>query len=248
MKKSGIIIAVIIAVVFAVSFAKDVLIKSVITAGISSVTGAPVKIDGFSLGLLRQSIRIKGFKLYSPKGFGNDPLLDITRMELDYDLGSLLKKELHIRRAALDLKEAVIVRNGEGKLNVDSLKVAQKPPEPAKTAGGQKKPAETMPLSIDYAYLNLGKVIFKDYQQNEQRPLVQAYDINLKNKEYRDIKNINQFVMIVLMEAMGPTALKSAGLYAAATVLGVGFFPAGVVGALAGKDDVAADFRSSAGK
>jgi len=248
MKKPAVIIIVIIAILFVVSFVKDLVIKSVVTFSISSVTGAPVKIDGFSLGFLKQSIRIKGFKLYSPKGFGNDALLDITRMELDYDLGSLFKKELHIRRATLDLKEAVIVRNSEGKLSVDSLKVAQKPQKPVKAGEGEKVSNDVMPLSVDHVYLNLGKVVFKDYQQNEQQPFVQAYDINVKNKEYKNIKSVNQFILLVLIEAMRPTALKSAGIYAAATVLSVGFLPAGVVGVLVGKDDVTTDFKSQSGK
>ena len=55
-------------------------------------------------------------------------------------------------------------------------------------------------------------------------------------------------ITLILVQAMAPTAIQSAGMYAAATVLGVGFLPAGIIGAIVAKDDSRAEFSQSLDK
>ena len=79
-----------------------------------------------------------------------------------------------------------------------------------------------MDIQLDVMKLNLGKVVFKDYSKGEP-PAVSAYNIHVKDKTFKNINSVQKLVTVVLVEAMGPTAIRSAGIYAAATVLGVGF-------------------------
>ena len=102
-------------------------------------------------------------------------------------------------------------------------------------------------IQIDVMKLNLGKVVFKDYSKGDP-PAISVYDVHVKDKTFKNINSVQQLVVVVLMEAMGPTAIKSAGVYAAATVLGVGFLPAGVVGLLVGKDTAEQEFSSNFNK
>ncbi len=216
--RKPLIIAVI--VLFVQGIAKDQGIKAAVTIGVSEAVGAPVHIDGMSVGIFRQSVRIRGFKMYNPSGFPRGLMVDIPVISVEYDLGAILKGDLHLPLLVLDLKEMTVVKNREGKLNVDALKVAQ-------TKGA--KPSKTMALRVDTATLDLGRVMVKDYTGGG-RPGVQTYNIGVHHKTYRNIKSVEQLTVLVMVEAMKPTALKSAGIYGAAGVLGVAFLPAAAAG------------------
>ena len=224
MFKKPLIIAV--AVLFVLGILKDQIIRVAVTIGATQVVGAPVHIDGMSVGIFRQSVRVKGFKMYNPAGFPRGLMIDIPAISVGYDLPALLKGDLHLPLLVLDLKEMIVVKNKEGKLNVDALKVAQKGKDQQ-----EQKPAKAMPLRIDVATLNLGKVIVKDYTKGE-RPQVQSYDIGVHNKTFRDIKSAEQFAALVMVQAMGPTALKNAAIYSAASFLGVAILPLGAAAAV----------------
>lgn len=233
MKKNLTIAAVVVAVIFALSIVKDQIIKGVITVAAEQVTGAPTNLGGFSLGVLKQAVRIKNFKMYNPQGFPKDVLVSIPEISVDYDLPALLKGKLHIPKIVVNLEEMGVTKNKEGKLNVDSLKVVQKE---EKSSGAKKeKPAEMMPMQIDELVLSIGNVVFKDYSAGEQ-PTVQTYNVNIKDKVYKDISSPQQLVTLIMVEAMKPTAIKGAAIYGVASVLGVAFLPAGIAATFAGND------------
>ena len=52
-------------------------------------------------------------------------MLDIAEVGLDYDLPALLGGRLHFPVGLLDFNEMVVVKNQDGALNVDALKVAE---------------------------------------------------------------------------------------------------------------------------
>ncbi len=101
-----------------------------------------------------------------------------------------------------------------------------------------------MPLQFDGLNLSIGSVLVKDYSKGGE-PSIEAYDVGIKDKTYKNITSVQQFMVLVLVEAMKPTAIRSAGMYGAATVLGVAFLPAGVAGILTAKDNSQFDFNVS---
>ena len=226
MHKTYKILAVIAAVLLGLGVLKDQIIKTAVEIGAAQVLGAPVHIGGMSVGLLGQSVRIKDLRVENPPGFPRENLIDIAQVGVDYDLPAIFKGVLHLPKLVLDLREMTVIKNKDGKLNVDALKVAQKSPENTQN----NKPTKEMPVEIDVAELNLGKVIVKDY--NKMPFLVTAYDIGVHHKTYRNIKSVQKLALLVMGEAMGPTALKNAAIYGAASVLGVAFLPAGVANGL----------------
>jgi hypothetical protein len=242
MKKIFLIVGIVIVSLFILSVAKDFAIKSAVTIGATNVLGTPVHIDSLSLGILRQSVRIKGFKMYQPKGYPKGILLDIPKITVEYDLGALFKRKLHFPLVELDLKEAVIIKSQEGILNVDTLKVAQKPaPKKAKEKNGEKKPVKTIAMQIDVLKVNLGRVVSKGYTKDGQM-YVKTFDINVKDKTYKNINSAQQLVALLLIEAMKPAAIKSAGLYGAVSLAGVAFLPVGIASVFTGKDSVSDTF------
>ncbi|MDD4939528.1 MAG: hypothetical protein PHI60_05160, partial [Candidatus Omnitrophica bacterium] len=76
---------------------KDAVIKTIVTAGLTQLTGAPVHIRTFSINFLSSSILAKGLKVYNPAGFPPGEILaDIPNIELEYDRSALFKRRLHL--------------------------------------------------------------------------------------------------------------------------------------------------------
>lgn len=239
-KKNKIIIAVfIIAFIYAVSLFKDILIKSVVTAAARQVTGAEVQIDVFSFDILDSSVHIRGLKIYNPAGFPREILIDIPKIEVEYDLSALLKKQLHLPQVEIDLKEVVVIQNKEGQLNVNSLKLSKKEEPKAK----EKQPEKAMPMQIDLLKLNIGIVVHKDFSAGE-KPIVQVYDINIK-KTYKNITSAAQLASLILAESLKMTAIQGAKVYGVAALAGVAVLPVGVASVFMGQDTAKADFNAS---
>ena len=237
-KKIGVIIFIVLIVFLVI---KDFLIGPLITMVGFNIIGAPMKVRSFSSSLIRQKVRIKGLRLYNPKGFPAEPFLDITEIGADYDILALLTGKLHLPLVIVNLKEMVVIKNKEGLLNVDSLKVTQTSDQSKEKKSDVK--SKSMRIKMDVVKLNIDKVIYKDF--SKEPAVIQVYDVGLKDKTFHNITSPEQLVTSILLEAMAPTAIKSAKVYAAAAILGVGFLPAGMAGLLIGKDDATADFKVS---
>lgn len=236
----GIIIFFIVIASLVIGFVliRNPLIKAVVTTKASESAGAPVHIDSFSFGIFKQAIRIKGFKLFNPEGFPKEAIFDIPEVSIDYDLSALLAGKLHLPYLAVNLKEVVVIRNKEGKLNVDTLKAATKEEKPSEKEEA-KEPSEAMEMQIDVMKLSIGKVIYRDYSMGE-KPIVVSYDVGIKEKTYKNVTDARELAVLIMVEAIGPTAIKAAVVKGkeavvkgAETAIGVVSLPAEGVGEVA---------------
>ena len=111
-------------------------------------------------------------------------------------------------------------------------------------AANKGKPMKLPVFKIDLLELNIGKVILEDY--THAPPVrVEAYDVNIKGQKIRNINGVPKLMASVIIEAMKPTAIRSAGIFAAEAVLGIGFLPAVAIGIAIAQDDVNADLSCS---
>lgn len=237
MKRILIVSAIVVIAVLAAGIIKDQIIKTVITVAATEITGAPVHIDGFSLGVFNQSVRISGFKMYNPKGFPRGILAHLSKINVTYDLGALFKKKLHLANAEIELKEMGLIKNAEGKLNVNELKVVKQ--------GERKeaKPSKQMPMQIDTLKLGIGKIVSKDYSAGKE-PVVYVYDVNI-HKSYKNITSVQQLATLIMLEPMKAAGIQGAKIYGVAMLAGVAVLPVGIAATFAGKDSVQQDFVSS---
>ncbi len=244
MKKLLSFIVIIFIIVTALVLMKDQLLKTVVVKATEAITGAPVNIDTFHLDISKQNVRIKGFRLYNPKGFPEGLILDIPEISVDYNLSALMEKKFHLYSVVINLNEVGIVKNKEKKLNVDSLKVSQAKKKPNEK---EEKPSENMPMQIDKLTLSIGKVVYKDFTDDEI-PTVLVYDLGMEKRTYKNLTSAEQLVALMLTESLKPTAIKGAAIYGAYTIVGAGLVPIGVVGAIVtmmGKDNVEESFNVS---
>ena len=225
MKKFFIALGIVISSLVCIAFIKDQVIKSVVAAVASNITGAPVEMDGFSMNIFTSTIHITGLKMYNPKGFPEGMLVSCPKINVIYDRDSLFKQKPHFLLVEIDLKEMVLTKNKEGKLNVDSLKIVHPP-----------KSSSPVPLKIDLLNLSIGKIIYKDYTTGSE-PSVRVYDVNRHNS-YKSIPTARQLALLVLSEPMKAAAIKNAEIYGAAMLTGVAMLPVAVVATFISKDDV----------
>jgi len=219
---------------FLIIIAKDQIIKMLVVSEAKKVLGVDTAVRGLSLSVFRQRLIIKDLKVYNPPGFPKEALLNIPRISVSYDLPALIKKKIHLIRLELDLKELVLIKDKEGKLNVDSLKVAKKEEKPAQSQ-------QAMPFNIDYLVLSIGQVVYKDFS-TQDKPVVEAFDVNIKGKVYKNITDARQLAALVITEAMRQTTIKSAGIYSASSLAGVAILPLAAAVMFTSTDSVNAVF------
>lgn len=235
MKKLFIILIILAVALATLGFFKDLLVKSAVTILLTNVTGAKIHIDSLSFGLFNSKVKIKGFKIYNPKGFPEGALLNLQNINVHYDLGSLLKKKIYLKNVFVDLKEAVVVRDKEEKLNVDSLKIS-------KSEKATDKPGKKTPMRIDILSLSLGRVIYEDFSRAE-KPSIEAFNIGIKERVYKNITTAEQLIALILVESLKSTTIRSAQIYAAASIIGASMLPVGLGYLFTRSDEASGNFN-----
>ena len=216
--------------------AQQIVLKPVIEAVSTQVIGARVTFGSFSLNILTHKIRITDLQIYNEQGFSPQVFFNAPEILVDVDLVELMQGKLHLPLVIFHLDKMIVYRNQQGKLNVDELKIVQE-----KLHEKTKGPLPN--FKIDELRLNIEQVVVED--DSKTPPLIEAYDLNLKDKTIRNINGVPKLVGLVMFEALKPTALQSAGLYAATTLLGVGFLPGLAIGVAIANDESVSQMPNS---
>lgn len=202
MKKLITVAVVVIALIVAVAVVKDVAIKTAVEKGAEMVTGLRLTMSGFNVGIFRSIVSIRGLKLHNPKGFIDPIMVDMPEMYVDYDLPAIFGGMMHLREVRINLAEFVVVKNRDGRLNLDSLKAiaAQKQRKPAQEEAGR-----VMKMRIDLLKLKIGKAVYKDYSAGGA-PSIREFNINIDDT-YTNIDNPNTLVSLIVVKALTGTAI-----------------------------------------
>lgn len=220
-------------------FAQQVILKPVIEAVASKVIGARVTLGSFSLNIITHEIHITDFKIYNEEGFPPQLFFDASEILVDINLPEAMKGVYHMPLVVFRLDKMIVFKNAQGKLNVDELKIVQEKLH-------EKKKGPMPNFKIDVLKLNIEQVVVED--DGKTPPVIEAYDLNLKDKTILNVNSVPKLVGLVLFEALKPTAIQSAGMYAATTLLGVGFLPGLAIGVAIANDKASADMPHSSGQ
>jgi hypothetical protein len=162
--------------------------------------------------------------MYNPSGFPEGIFLFCPKINVIYDPATLFKQKRHFLLMEIELKEMGLTKNKEGKLNVDSLKIVQ-----------QSNYSPLIPMQIDLLTVSIGKIVYKDYSVGTE-PSVRVYDVN-SHKSYKSIST-KQLALLVFADPMKIVAIKKAGIYGVAKVMGGSVMRVAVEATLIGKDSV----------
>ncbi|MFH1092551.1 MAG: AsmA family protein [Candidatus Omnitrophota bacterium] len=213
MKKIHIIAIGFLIFVLVIIAGKNVIVKAAVTTGVKAVTGLDLKIKNMKIGLLSTLIGIEELKLYNPQGFEDPVMVDIPEVYIDYRMGAFLKKEVHLEEVRLHLKEFVVAKNKDGKLNLDSLtsigaaKEAKDGVKEKKDAGEKKSKAAPPKIKIDLLKLKIDKVYYKDYSKGGASS-VKEFNVNI-DATYENITDPQALVNIIVIKALANTTISS---------------------------------------
>src|SRR3989338_3220226 len=139
-KKIKVLIGVVV-VLLVLGWVKDGIFHSIIAASLSKAARVPVRIGSTRVSFMKTAIALKNIRLYNPRSFPEKLMIDATMVAIDFDLGALWKGRLHFEEVKLNLKEVVVVKNRDGRLNVDAVKPSAKEEKkkPAKPSREDRK-------------------------------------------------------------------------------------------------------------
>jgi len=209
MKRKIIIIpAIVFAVLIALFFGKNMIIKTSVTAGVSAMTGLKLSIRSMNVGVFKSLIGINELQLHNPPGFGDELMIDLPEIYVDYDLGSFIAGKAHLEEVRLNLKEFMVVKNEAGELNLNSLKVVKETEgEEVETDDGKKEKTEMPDIQIDLLELKIDRVIYKDYSKGTP-PKEKVFNVNI-NERYENITDPKSFVRLIILKALKNTTIAS---------------------------------------
>lgn len=209
MKTVSRIIVVLIILLGILVAGRNLIAKFAVEKGVKVATGLSLNIKKLDLGLATTHIGINGLSLLSPKEFGNEVMFYAPEIFVDYNLGAIIKGKVHIEDIRLNFDQLVIVRNKQGKTNLEALKPKAKKDQSSQET--EKKddasPKKDPKIQIDHLSLKIGKVVYKDYSQGEEL-IIKEYVLNFY-QEINDVTNIQELLGTIATKVLAKTALSS---------------------------------------
>jgi uncharacterized protein involved in outer membrane biogenesis len=173
------IVLLVVAVLF-----KDVLAKSLAERNLRDSTGMDAKISKLEVNLGTPTVNLEGLKLYNTPDFGGSTFLDLPELRIEYVPDDIGGGKLHFKTLRLNLAEVHIVKNKNGKTNLEMLQNETK----KKSAG--KKPKTDLPGvdfgGIDTLYLTVGRIRITDESDPRNNEVI---EVGIKDEVGRDLKD-----------------------------------------------------------
>ena len=154
-------LAVLVAIILIFSVAKDVIIKVAVEQGAQMITGLKLRMSGFSFGIIRGVIDIKGLKVLNPAGYKDPNMVDMPQIYVRYNLPAIFSGKIYLPDININMEQFTVVKNEKGELNLNSLKVVQAQKKGGKASEGRE--SKMPPIQIDSLRLKIDKVVYKDY-------------------------------------------------------------------------------------
>ena len=204
MKRLRTLAVVVVTVLIGLAIIKNGIVKFAVIHGVKAVTGLGVSIDNLDLGILATRVSVKGVKVLNPKGFDEPVMVSMPELYVDYDVGAFLKGKTHLEVVRLNLDELTVVKNAEGRVNLQSLQVVKEQQQPS----AQKPAMKPSPLQIDLLELQIGRVVYKDYSKGAP-PTVRAFNVNI-NERYEHVRSPQAVASMILVRALAKTTIAQA--------------------------------------
>lgn len=195
----------IVAVLALLFVARGAVAKMAVSAGVKAVTGLTLEIRSLQVGVFRSRVRAQGVRLHNPDGFPDPAMADLPELYVEYDLPGFFAGRTHLRELRVDLRELNVVKDRQGRLNLDSLTAVKKAKEEKGKPAQEKKPAKPGSFQIDQLDLKVGKVIYKDYSAGGE-PSVREFPVNL-HERHANVNDPAALGALIVSRALFNTAV-----------------------------------------
>ena len=188
---------------------KNVIAKYLLERDIKRFLGLDITMQSMVVGFLTTTVETKELKVLNPQGFEDKIMLDMPELYINYDIHACLNRDLRFEYIKLELKEFYVIKNKDGKLNIEEVKVVK---EAKQVSKGQIQPppdinAEEFEFRIDTLDLKIDKVIYIDYTKMFRgKPYTKTWDVNV-NDRYTNIDDPAKFAKLIIVRALTRTTI-----------------------------------------
>ena len=180
--------------------ARNVIARKSVEIGVKKVTGFPMEIDSVSLQLFSSKLDVRNVRLTNPPEFEDKSFVDLPRLYIDYNLGSMIFRKPHINEMILDVNELVIVKNAQGETNAMKLKGMLASNDEAKSDDDDET---SMEYKVDSFTVHVGTVRFLDYSRGKLRERNLPLNIDATYKNITDSSDIPRLVLLTVLSKAG---------------------------------------------
>jgi uncharacterized protein involved in outer membrane biogenesis len=163
---------------------KDMIAKSVAERNLRDSTGMDAKISKLEVGLGTPTVNLEGLKLYNTPDFGGSTFLDLPELRVEYLPDDIRDGKLRFKTLRLHLAEVHIVKNKQGKTNLEMLQQQTK-----KKSSGRKTKSDTPGVDfggIETLYLTVGRIRITDESDPRNNEVI---EVGLKDEVGKDLKD-----------------------------------------------------------
>ncbi|MDD5506284.1 MAG: hypothetical protein PHR73_05980 [Candidatus Omnitrophica bacterium] len=174
---------------------KHLKIKEIVESQIEQSLGINVLIERIEFSPLLAHIGVSGITIQNPANFEEEELAYIDAIHFVFDpIEIITSKKPNIYLLGLGLKRLNIIKNKEGKINIEEISSLKN-----KDAVMQDK----TPFYFDVIVLSVGQVRFIDYSGSNKKEHI--YPIGIKNATFVSLKDEQEVVRLVVLKAIENT-------------------------------------------
>jgi len=191
------VIFIILVILLVSSFVviKHLKIREIVESQIEQSLGINISIEKIEFSPLLAHVWASGITIHNPRDFSEDELAYIDVIHFVFDpLDILISKKPNIYLLGLDLKRLNIIKNIDGKVNIEEI-------NPLKDKDAAFK--DKTPFYFDLLVLSVGSVRYVDYSGLKKKE--HLYPINLKNATFINLKDEQDVVRMVVSKAIENT-------------------------------------------
>jgi|SRR5215203_2600776 len=181
----GVTVVFLLVLLFVVALLfKDIIAKSLAERNLRDSTGMDAKISKLEVGLGTPTVNLEGLKLYNTPEFGGSTFLDLPELRVEYLPDDIRDGKLRFKTLRLHLAEVHIVKNKQGKTNLEMLQQHTK-----KTSSGRKTKSDTPGVDfggIETLYLTVGRIRITDESDPRNNEVI---EVGLKDEVGKDLKD-----------------------------------------------------------
>jgi hypothetical protein len=187
------VLVILLAGIFVIT--KHLKIGEIVESQIEQSLGINVSIEKIEFSPLLAHIGLSGITIHNPGGFEEEELAYIDAIHFVFDpIEIITSKKPNIYLLGLGLKRLNIIKNKEGKVNIEEI-------NPLRNNDAAKQ--DKTPFYFDVIVLSVGQVRFVDYSGPNKKEHI--YPIGIKNATFVSLKNEQEVIRLIVLKAIENT-------------------------------------------
>lgn len=208
---AGVAVLVPILILLVVWARLDSIVQMGVEIGGKQILGVDTRLRNAAVSPLQGKVKLEGLFVGNPEGYTAESFVKMELMRVEANVGTLLKKEVHLREVTIDGPEFTYeIRNGKSNLTALLEKLDSKSGE--KAPAEEKTTSEPVKLKIDLVHITNAKahIMLLGKQVTASLPDIQITNIADANG---NAIPANQVVKVLLLKMVAPIENAATGLF-----------------------------------